>query len=63
MDIGEKDYFSLYHQRVRLVADAVRRHTKLSEEDALDLAVHVLHTIDHIPDKVRNARPEVGASA
>ena len=56
-------YFSLYQQRVRLVADAVKQPSTLSEQDAVDLAEHVLHTIDHIPEKVRYARPPIGAPA
>jgi hypothetical protein len=53
MDTSARNYISLYDQRVRLVAHAVNQHSTLSEKDALDLAVHVLHAIDHIPEKVR----------
>lgn len=46
-------YVSLYDQRIQLVADALMQHSKLKEKAAVDLAVHVLHAIDHIPEKVR----------
>jgi hypothetical protein len=46
-------YTSPYDQRVQLVAQAFEQHSKLSEKTAAELAVHVLHAIDHIPEKVR----------
>jgi Family of unknown function (DUF6307) len=46
-------YVSLYDRRVRLVADALKQHSKLSESEALELAVHVLYALDHIPETVR----------
>jgi hypothetical protein len=53
MENNVRKYVSLYEQRIRLVADALTQHSKLSAKDASDLAVHVLHAIDHIPEKVR----------
>jgi hypothetical protein len=53
MDTSASNYISLYDKRVRLVAYALKQHSKLGEKDAMDLAVHVLHAIDHIPEKVR----------
>ena len=53
MDTTTRTYVSLYDQRVRLVAYTLKQHSMLSEKDAVDLAVHVLHAIDHIPEKVR----------
>jgi hypothetical protein len=53
MEITVKTYISLYEQRIRLVAHALTQHSKLSEKDASDLAVHVLYALDHIPEKVR----------
>jgi Family of unknown function (DUF6307) len=44
---------SLYDQRVRLVADALMQNSKLTEKAALEVAVHVLYALDHIPEKVR----------
>jgi ABC-type transport system involved in cytochrome bd biosynthesis fused ATPase/permease subunit len=53
METNTSTYISLYDQRIRLVADALRQHSELSKKDASDLAVHVLYAIDHIPEKVR----------
>jgi hypothetical protein len=53
MEITAKTYISLYEQRIRLVAQALTQHSKLSDKDASDLAVHVLCALDHIPEKVR----------
>ena len=53
MENNASNYISLYDQRIRLVAHALKRNSKLSEKDAADLAVYVLHAIDHIPEKVR----------
>ena len=53
METSARIYISLYEQRIRLVVDALMRHSELSEKDAADLAVHVLYAIDHIPEKVR----------
>jgi hypothetical protein len=46
-------YVSLHDQRLRLVADALVQNSKLSDDAALELAVHVLYALDHIPEKVR----------
>jgi hypothetical protein len=53
MDTSARSYISLYDQRVRLVASALMQNSKLGEKHAVDLAVHVLYAIDHIPEKVR----------
>jgi len=46
-------YVSLYDQRVKLVADALTAHSKLTGKAATELAVHVLYALDHIPERVR----------
>jgi hypothetical protein len=46
-------YTSLYEQRVELVARSLMQHSELEEKTATDLAVHVLHAIDHVPEKLR----------
>lgn len=46
-------YVSLYEQRIKLVADALRAHSTLTDEDAAELAAHVLYALDHIPERVR----------
>jgi Family of unknown function (DUF6307) len=53
MENVARNYISLYEQRIQLVAHALTQHSKLSEKEAADLAVHVLYAIDHIPEKVR----------
>lgn len=53
MDTSSRTYISLYEQRVQLVAHALKRHSKLGEKEAVDLAVHVLYAIDHVREKVR----------
>ena len=46
-------YISLYDQRIRLVANVLTQHSTTTEKEALQLAVHVLSAIDHIPENVR----------
>ena len=46
-------YVSHYDRRVRLVADALTKNSKLTDEAAVELAKHVLDALDHIPEKVR----------
>jgi Family of unknown function (DUF6307) len=53
MASSTQTFVSIYDQRVRLVANALKQNSTLGEAAALDLAVHVLHAIDHIPEKVR----------
>jgi hypothetical protein len=47
------EYMSRYDQRVKLVNDTVRKHSKLGEKASLELAEHVLQALDHMPEKVR----------
>jgi hypothetical protein len=42
-----------YMQRLELVKDTIKAHSKLGDKAASDLAVHVLHTLNSIPEKVR----------
>lgn len=46
-------YISVHDQRLALVADAIRQHSKLDEKAAAEVAGHVLDALDHIPEKVR----------
>jgi hypothetical protein len=46
-------YISAYDRRVKVVADALTQNSKLAQPAAAELAVHVLHALDHIPEKVR----------
>jgi hypothetical protein len=42
-----------YMQRLELVKDTIKTHSKLGDKAASDLAVHILHTLNSIPEKVR----------
>ncbi len=42
-----------YVQRLELVEDTIKAHSKLGEKAASELAVHVLHTLNSIPEKLR----------
>ena len=44
---------SPYDRRVDLVKDAITAHSKLSDKAAAELAVHVLHALNSIPEKIR----------
>jgi hypothetical protein len=44
---------SPYDQRVDLVKDTIKDHSKLGDDAAEKLAVHVLHALNSIPEKVR----------
>ena len=42
-----------YIQRLELVSDTIRAHSKLGDKAASELAVHVLHALNSIPEKMR----------
>ena len=42
-----------YVQRLDLVTETIRTHSKLGDKAASELAVHVLHALNSIPEKVR----------
>lgn len=44
---------SPYNRRVELVKDTIKDHSKLGDKAAGDLAVHVLHVLNTIPENVR----------
>jgi hypothetical protein len=44
---------SPYEKRLQLVVETIQRHEKLSDQATSSLAVHVLHALDHIPERVR----------
>lgn len=46
-------YLSVYEQRIQLVAAALTANSSMKDKAAKELAAHVLHAIDHIPEKVR----------
>jgi hypothetical protein len=54
-DMAKKEvkFSSPYDKRLQLVVDTIQRHEKLSDQATSALAVHVLHALDHIPERVR----------
>ena len=42
-----------YDQRLELVKDTITAHSKISDKAASELAVHVLHALNSIPEKMR----------
>jgi hypothetical protein len=44
---------SPYEKRLKLVQETLRHNSKLDDAAAGELAVHVLHALDSIPEKVR----------
>ncbi|BBY44207.1 DUF6307 family protein [Mycolicibacterium celeriflavum] len=42
-----------YMKRVELVAETIKAHSKLKDEAASELAVHVLHALNSIPEQMR----------
>lgn len=42
-----------YDLRLELVAGAIKAHSKLGDKAAADLAVHILHTLNSIPEQIR----------
>ena len=44
---------SLYEQRVALVQDVIVQNSKLGTKKSAELAVLILHAIDHVPETMR----------
>jgi Family of unknown function (DUF6307) len=44
---------SPYDLRLDLAKDTIRAHSKLGDKAASELAVHVLHALNSIPEKIR----------
>jgi hypothetical protein len=42
-----------YDLRLELVKDTLRTHSKLADKAAGELAVHVLHALNSVPEKMR----------
>jgi hypothetical protein len=42
-----------YIQRLELIRDTIKAHSKLADDAATGLAVHVLHALNSIPEKMR----------
>lgn len=57
------EYISMYEQRVRLVQNAMTKHSELDDKTSYELAVHILDALDHIPERRRGSsapRPRRG---
>jgi hypothetical protein len=46
-------FVSRYEQRVTFVQDVLRKNSSLGGKAAHELAVQVIHAIDHIPEPTR----------
>lgn len=46
-------FVSRYEKRVQFVQDVLRKNSKLGDKASHDLAVEVVHAIDHIPEARR----------
>ncbi|MGZ6800159.1 MAG: DUF6307 family protein [Mycobacteriaceae bacterium] len=44
---------SPYEKRLKLVQETLRKYSSLDDAAAVELAVHVLHALDSIPEKIR----------
>jgi hypothetical protein len=42
-----------YDLRLELVSDTLKTHSKLGDKAAGELAVHVLHALNSVPEKLR----------
>ncbi|HEY3478884.1 MAG TPA: DUF6307 family protein [Amycolatopsis sp.] len=52
MDV-EPIFVSRYEQLVKLVEDVVKDNSPLSAEEARELAIRLLRTLEEIPEKIR----------
>ncbi|HEX5120239.1 MAG TPA: DUF6307 family protein [Pseudonocardiaceae bacterium] len=53
MEIDRPIVLSGYELRLKMVADAIQDHSKMGKKAATEVAVHVLHSLDSIPEKIR----------
>jgi Family of unknown function (DUF6307) len=42
-----------YNLRLELIKDTITTHSKLGDKAAGELAVHVLHALNSIPERIR----------
>jgi hypothetical protein len=49
----ETTFVSRYERRITFVQDILKKNPALNDEAAHDLAVRVVHAIDHIPEPKR----------
>ena len=46
-------FVSRYERRVKLAQDVVQSRTTLDDKAAFELAVHLVHALDTVPEKTR----------
>jgi Family of unknown function (DUF6307) len=51
--VSQSTLLSPYELRVRLVQDTLKKHSKIEDSAAGELAVHVLHALNSIPERIR----------
>jgi hypothetical protein len=49
----DTSFVSRYEQRVRFVQNVLQQNSELDDNAARELAVKVVHAIDHIPEPTR----------
>ena len=42
-----------YIERLEMVRDTVKAHSNLGDKAAIELATHILHALNSIPEKMR----------
>jgi hypothetical protein len=50
---NDTQFVSAYDRRVMLVRDQIMAHSTLDEKVASKIAVHILHAIDTMPERIR----------
>jgi hypothetical protein len=51
--VSQSTLISPYEKRVRLVQETLQAHSKIGDAAAGELAVHVLHALNSIPERIR----------
>jgi hypothetical protein len=51
--VSQSTLISPYEKRVKLVQDTLKAHSKIDDTAAGELAVHVLHALNSIPERIR----------
>lgn len=49
----ENSFVSRYERRVKIAQDVVQNRTALDDKAAFELAVHLVHVLDTVPEKTR----------
>ncbi|MGD1109119.1 MAG: DUF6307 family protein [Mycobacterium sp.] len=51
--VSQSTLLSPYEKRLGLVQETLKAHSKIGDAAARELAVHVLHALNSIPEQVR----------